>query len=82
MNPTLNLSSASGALAVDDVPASFALQRESDKYVTRAKTVRHILPSAWRPAKLVEGIAAVITAFYLLGAIALSGALLFYTFSR
>jgi len=82
MNPTLNLSSASGALAVDDVPASFAPQRESDKYVTRAKNVRRLLASALRPAKLVEVIAAGITALYLLGAIALSGALLFYTFSR
>jgi hypothetical protein len=82
MMPKLNLSSAGNAFAVDALPVIVAAQNENEKHVNGAKTFLRLKPLARLATGLFEGLAGVFAVFYLLAAVALSGALLFFTFGR
>ncbi|MBV9874222.1 MAG: hypothetical protein JO025_05800 [Verrucomicrobia bacterium] len=82
MTPKLNSSSAGSAFAIDALPAIVALQDENQKDVNRAKTFLRLARLVKPTTGLFEGLAGVLAVFYLLAVVALSGALLFFTFSR
>ena len=79
MNRMLNLSAASSVLAVDEATPILVKPRESKRSATGAKNFCRIRPSVWGATELV---AAALVILYLFAAGALSGAMLFYTFSR
>jgi len=82
MMPNLNTTSAGSLFAVEAAPGSVALQNEYKKDVNGANIFpRHKL-LARLATGLLEGLAGVFAVFYLLALVALSGAVLFYTFSR
>ena len=82
MPRNLNISSAANSFAVGEVPVIVALQDEYKKKVNGAKTFSQLKPLARLSTVLFEGLAGVFAIFYLLAVVALSGALLFYTFTR
>jgi len=82
MMPNLNISSADSMFAVGEAPIIVALQDEHKKDVKGAKTFPQLKPLARLSTGLFEGLVCVFAVFYLLAVAALSGALLFYTFTR
>ena len=68
--------------AVDKVPMILALQDEYKKDANGAETFPQLKPLARLSTSLFEGLVGVFAVFYLLAVAALSGALLFYTFTR
>jgi len=79
MTPSLNISSIRGILAVGQ-PTTVTEQRESESVRVTKPAINRI--SVWRVTSLFEAFAMVFVASYLLALVALSGALLFYTFNR
>ena len=82
MTPNLNIGSAGNIFAVDEAPVIVALQDEYKKDKNGAKTFPQLKPLARLSTRLFEGLAGVFAIIYLLAVVALSGALLFYTFTR
>jgi hypothetical protein len=81
MTPQLNLRPNS-VFTIGEVPMIFAAPNDNIKEVNEAKTFPRLQPMARLATALFEGLAGVLAVLYLSAAIALSGALLYYTFSR
>ena len=79
MNSVLNMSPNYGALTTDKAPPVVARELEFGKSVTEEK--RWMQSRVWFTRLVLEVIMGALILFYLFGAVALSGALLFYTFS-
>jgi hypothetical protein len=81
MNPSLKIEihSRGNVLSLNRAPATITSERKSQKTVTRTKTCFRIWPLI-RPA--TEFVAGLFVVFYLLAALALGGALLFFTLFR
>jgi hypothetical protein len=82
MMPNLNTTSASSLFAGDAAPVIVALQNEYKKVVNGTKVFPRLKPAPRLATGLFEGLAAVFAVFYLLAVVALSAAVLFYTFIR
>jgi|HubBroStandDraft_6_1064221.scaffolds.fasta_scaffold1753110_2 hypothetical protein len=82
MNAMLNISSASGVLTPDEVPAITSGTINSETKLTGALKLIRMRPWLSYAAALLQGVAGALAVLYLLGAIALGVALLFYTFNR
>ena len=82
MNPTLEITPNGDLLAVNEATATVATKSEFKKSATLANSLSRVWSSVRCTAEWFEGFAAVLALFYLLAAVALSGAVLFYTFSR
>ena len=82
MNSTLTIGSAPVVLTAKDAPAISSDRAEPEKSSESSINFTRLRPSLWDAGEIVQMCAGVITAFYLLGAVALGVALLFYTFSR
>ncbi|MBV9877441.1 MAG: hypothetical protein JO025_22120 [Verrucomicrobia bacterium] len=82
MMPNLNIGSTGNVFAVGEAPVIGALQDAYKKDVKDAKTFPQLKPLARLSTGLFEGLVCVFVVFYLLAVVALSGALLFYTFTR
>jgi len=80
--PNLNTTSAGSLFADDAAPVIVAIQNDYKQNVKGAKIFPLLKPLPRLATGLFEGLAGVFAVFYLLAAVALSGALLFYTFSR
>jgi hypothetical protein len=70
---------ASKALPVSQTPAAIVEERETQKTPVRAETFRRIWSLVRHGTELIAGLFAV---FYLILALALAGALLFFTFAH
>ena len=81
-NVTLTISSASGVLAANEVPAIVFEKAKSEKSLQVAINSTRIRQALWDAAEIVQGFAGFFAVLYLLGALAFGVALLFYTFSR
>jgi hypothetical protein len=82
-NPLIGRASSTGSLlGIDAEPVIVALQNEYKQDVNGAKIFPRLKHLARLATGLFEGPAGVFAVFYLLAIIALSGALLFFTFSR
>ena len=81
-NVTLTISSASGVLAADEVPAIAFEKTKSERSLRGAINLTRIRQALWDAAEIVQGFAGFFAVLYLLGAVALGVALLFYTFTR
>lgn len=81
-NVTLTISSASGVLAADEVPAIVFEKAKSEKSLRGAINLTGIRQALWDAAEIVRGFAGFFAVLYLVGAIAFGVALLFYTFIR
>jgi hypothetical protein len=75
----LKIDYASNALPVSRTPAAIVEEREAQKTPVRAETFRRIWSLARHGTELIAGLFAV---FYLVLALALAGALLFFTFAH
>ncbi len=82
LNSMLNMTSASGVLAVDEAPIITSGTTKSEKSPTGATNFIRIRLPLWHAAEMLEGFAGVVTVLYMLGVVAFGVALLFYTFSR
>ena len=80
MTPRLNTSSIRSILAVGQ-PTTVTKQKESESVTVTRPAIRGWI-SVWRVTSLFEAFAVVFVVAYLLALVALSGALLFYTFNR
>lgn len=80
MTPTLNIISARSMLAAGQ-PKTIAFKQRRFKSLKVAKLVQN-WRSILRLTTLFEAFAGIFLVSYLLAAIALTGALLFYTFNR
>jgi hypothetical protein len=81
MNSVLNMSPDCGALTTDKASPVVARELESRKTVTDENGATWMQPGVWFTRLVLEVIMGALMLFYLFGAVALSGALLFYTFS-
>ena len=81
-NGTLTISSASGVLAADEVPAIIFEKPKSEKSLKGAINLTRIRQALWDSAEIFQGFAGFFAALYLVGAVAFGVALLFYTFTR
>ena len=81
-NVTLTISSASGVLAADEVPAIIFEKAKSEKSLQGALNSTRIRQALWDAAEIVQGFAGFFVVLYLVGAVAFGVALLFYTFTR
>ncbi len=81
MNPILTIDSARGARAVYKAPAITSSITKSEKSGTGAIFTR-MRASVWCASAILKVFAGVLAVLYMLGAIALSAGLLFYTFIR
>jgi hypothetical protein len=82
MNATLNASSASEALAREEIPVIEAEERqftESAEYHLNLTWIRTAFQHA---VELLKDVALLLTLLYFLGVVALCVAILFYTFCR
>jgi hypothetical protein len=75
----LKIDYASKALSVSQTPAAIVDERETQKAPFRAETFRRIWSVVRGGTELMAGLFAV---FYLIAALALAGALLFFTFAH
>jgi hypothetical protein len=82
MYTTLDISPASEVLLADEVPAITSRKAKSEKSVSGARNLIWIRQTLWDVTEMLQGIAGVFVVLYLLGAVALGVAVLFYTFSR
>ena len=82
MYTMLNISPASEVLAADEAPAITSRKKKSEKSVSGARNLIRIRPTLWQATEMLQSIAGVFAVLYLIGAVALGVALLFYTFSR
>jgi hypothetical protein len=80
--PNLTITPPGDLLAVDAAPAIVALRNEYKKDVNGAKLFLRLEPLPRLATGLFEGLTAVFAVIYLLAVVALSGAVLFYTFGR
>ena len=81
MYTTLNMSSDRGVLAAEEVPAiTFRETKSEEKSVSAANDLIRTRPSFWHATEILQGFAGVFAVIYLLGAVALGVALLYYTF--
>ena len=80
--PNLTITSAGSLLADDAAPVIVGLQSEYKKDVNGAKVFPRPKPLPRLATGLFEGLVGVFAVCYLLAVVALSGAVLFYTFSR
>ena len=81
MNTTFRIDAASEAEVANQAPMSISDVIEAEQTTTEA--IFSWMESALRLAPVIlQGFAAVFAVLYLLGAIALSAGLLFFTFSR
>jgi hypothetical protein len=76
MNRRFNVDSLCHVLTTDKAGAIIATQREIQKTATRTKK----FPRTWPLVGFAEFVAGVLAVFYLVAAVALGGALLFFTF--
>ena len=81
MTPSLNIISARCLLAVGQ-PKTLAAKQKELKSAAVTKPAIHSRRSVWHVTALLETFAGVFVVAYLLAAIALAAALLFYTFNR
>ena len=81
-NVTLTISSASGVLAANEVPAIVFEKAKSEKSLQGAINSTRIRQALWDAAEIVQGFTGFFAVLYLLGAVAFGVALLFYTFTR
>ena len=79
MSQTLKMDSAGDVLAVNKAPATVGRDREIKKTIVSTNKFRRIWSSI---GCVTELLAVVFAVFYLLAALALGAALLFYTFTR
>jgi hypothetical protein len=82
MNSTFTISAATGVLATKEASARSTGRTEPEKSSESTINFTRIRPSLWDAGEIVQMFAGLITAFYLIGAVALAVALLFYTFTR
>jgi hypothetical protein len=83
MNAVLIIRSASEVLAPDEAPAITHETPKSEKSLKRgAKNFIRMSSSLWHATEMLEWFAGVFAVLYLIGAVALGVALLFYTFNR
>ena len=76
------MSSVSGVLAADEVPAIIFERTKSEKGLKGALNLTGMRQSLWDAAEIFQGFAGFLAVLYLLGAVAFGVALLFYTFTR
>ena len=82
MNAILNIGSAGGVLAPDEAAAINSGTTKSEENVRGGLNLIWVRLSLQHAAAMLRGVAGALAVFYLLGAVAFGGALLFYTFSR
>ena len=78
-SPALKIDYASKALPISRTPAAIVEEQETQKTAVRAETFRRIWSLVRHSTELIAGLFAV---FYLILALALAGALLFFTFAH
>ena len=81
-NAMLTMSSASGVLAADEVPAISSQSTKSEKTLKGTINFTRIRPSLWDAADILQEIVGFTAVLYLVGVIALGVVLLFYTFTQ
>jgi hypothetical protein len=81
-NVTLTMSSVSGVLAADEVPAIIFERTKCEKSLQGAKNLTRVRQALWGAAGIFQGFAWIFAVLYLVGAVAFGVALLFYTFTR
>ncbi|MBV8212041.1 MAG: hypothetical protein JOZ08_02300 [Verrucomicrobia bacterium] len=81
MTPSLNIICVRAMLAAGQ-PNTIAAKENDFKNVTVTKPACQSWRSVWRLTSLFEAFGAILVVSYLLGVVALSGALLFYTFNH
>ena len=81
MTPSLDIFLARSILTLGQ-PRTIAAKRTEFESVTGTKLASQSWRSVWCVTSLFEAFAAIFVVFYLLALVALSGAVLFYTFSR
>lgn len=79
MHPTVNMYSSADLSSVNQRSAILGRQSELKEHLIEAKTLFLMRSSVRYGAELIAGVFVI---FYLLAALALTGALLFYTFNR
>ena len=79
MNPPFYIDSVHRVLSAHKAAASVAAQREIQKTITLTKSFPGIWPLVGWATEFIAGVFAV---FYVVAALALGGALLFFTFSH
>ena len=79
MHPTVNMYSSGDLSSVNQTSAIVGRQSELKAHLIEAKTLFLMRSSLRYGAELITGVFVI---FYLLAALALTGALLFYTFNR
>jgi hypothetical protein len=82
MNSTLAMGAASGVLAAKEAPATLSGSAKPEKSVESSIPFTRIRPSLWDAREIAQICGGIIAVLYLLGAVALGAALLFYTFTR
>ena len=78
----LDTNDLSGVLAPDEAAAINSGTTKSEENARRALDLIWVRRSLHHAAPMLRGVAGAFAVFYLLGAVAFGGALLFYTFSR
>lgn len=81
MTPSLHIFSTRNMLTLGQ-PKTIAAKRTEFESITGTKPASQSWRSVWRVTSLFEASAAIFLVFYLLALVALSCALLFYTFNR
>ena len=79
---TLTISSATGVLAADEVPAIVFERTKSEKSLKGAINFTGMRQALWDAAENFQAFAGLFAVLYLVGALAFGVALLFYTFTR
>ena len=82
MNSALAMGSASGVSAAKEAPAVSPGSTKPERSAESSIPFTRIRLSLWDAGEIAQMCAGLIAALYLLGAVALGVALLFYTFSR
>jgi hypothetical protein len=82
MNGMLDINSSSRVLTPDETPAASSGEVTSERKVIDALKLIPIRSSLSYAGALLQGVAGVFALLYLLGAVALGAALLFYTLVR
>jgi hypothetical protein len=82
MNSTLAMGSAGGVLAAKEAPAISSGSTKPEKSAESSIHFTRIRPSLWDAGEIAQICGGLIAVLYLLGAVALGVALLFYTFTR
>ena len=82
MNSTLAMGSASGVSAAKEAPPISPGSAKAERSVESSIPFIRIRLSLWDAGEIAQMCAGLFAALYLLGAVALGVALLFYTFSR